>query len=43
MTIAMFAIIGAAINAGVGYWILFGVYCACRLVEATIKVIEETK
>ena len=41
MGIALFAIIGAKINAGVWYWICFGVYCAFRLYDAIKETIKE--
>ena len=34
MGIVLFAIIGAQIRAGVGYWICFALYCAFRLIKA---------
>jgi hypothetical protein len=40
MSIVLFALIGAAIDASVAYWICFGVYCAFytfRAIRATIK------
>ena len=43
MSIILFAIIGAKINAGVAYWICFGVYCAIhtfKAIKATIKEME---
>lgn len=41
MVITLFAIIGAQIHAGVGYWICFGLYCAYRLASAIKETIEE--
>jgi hypothetical protein len=44
MIIAMLAIIGATIGAGVGYWICFGVYClavAVRLIVDAAKKLNE--
>ena len=44
MSIALFAIIGATIKAGVGYWICFSVLCLFRLIKfvgAFIKWAEE--
>ena len=40
MSIALFAIIGATINANVWYWICFGLYCAFRV---TMAIAEVTK
>lgn len=34
MSIALFAILGAKLGAGVGYWICFGIYCGCQLIKA---------
>ena len=34
MTIILFAIIGAKINAGLWYWICYGVWCAIRVGKA---------
>ncbi len=33
MSIILFAMIGAAINAGMWYWICFGGYCAIVLIR----------
>lgn len=35
MSIVLFALIGAAIEAGVAYWVCFGVYC---MFKATITI-----
>lgn len=32
MSIVLFAIIGAHINAGVGYWICYGLFCLFKLI-----------
>lgn len=40
MTIALFAIIGAIIKPGVGYWIIFSAYCALRLIQLVATVIK---
>lgn len=34
MSIVLFAIIGATIKAGSGYWICFALYCLFRLIES---------
>lgn len=34
MPIVLFAIIGAKINAGMWYWICYGIYCAIALGKA---------
>lgn len=36
--IILFAIIGARINAGAGYWIVFGAFCVWKLVYAIFKL-----
>ena len=41
MPIVLFAIIGAQINAGVGYWVCYGVYCAIQLGKAVYKTTKE--
>lgn len=41
MDIILFAIIGAKINAGVWYWICFGLYCAFNLYNALKETIAE--
>ena len=40
LSIAMFAIIGANIDAGVAYWICFGVYCVLRCVKMTADFLK---
>ena len=40
MSIALFAIIGAKIGAGVGYWVCYGIYCAAKLIKALNTVNE---
>lgn len=34
MTIIMFAIIGTKIEAGLWYWICYGIWCAIRVAKA---------
>jgi hypothetical protein len=41
MSMVLFAIIGSQINAGVWYWICFGVFCVCKLSQAIKETIEE--
>ena len=41
MAIVLFAIIGAHINAGVGYWICFSAYCFFTVVRAIKETIKE--
>ena len=41
MGIVLFAIIGAQIQAGVGYWVCYGAYCAIQLGRAIYKTIKE--
>lgn len=38
MSIALFAMIGAMLDAGAAYWIIFGFYCALWLLKHTIKI-----
>lgn len=40
MSIALFAIIGATIKAGVGYWICFSVLCLFRLICLIGKIVK---
>lgn len=41
LSIVLFAIIGATINAGVAYWICFGLYCVFRVVKIIFDFINE--
>lgn len=41
MLIAMLAIIGAMIDAGVGYWICFSIYCLAVAIKITMDVIKK--
>lgn len=41
MPIVLFAIIGANINAGAGYWICFGVYCVAYVMNTVWKTVKE--
>lgn len=43
MGIVLFALIGAHINAGLAYWLCFGVYCAISLVKACVNTAKEMK
>lgn len=38
MSIALFAIIGATIEAGTAYWICFGGFCVVRLIKSIVSV-----
>ena len=38
MSIVMFAMIGAKLNFGTAYWIIFGISCFLRVVEVIYKV-----
>lgn len=40
MNIALFAIIGATINAGTAYWICFSLYSMCWAVRFFCKIFE---
>ena len=37
----MFAIIGVAINAPVFYWICFGVYATCKVINIFFFLLED--
>lgn len=41
MSIVLFAIIGAQINAGFWYWCFFGGFCVIKLYNAIKETIEE--
>lgn len=41
VSIVLFAIVGATIKAGVGYWICFSVYCLIWLIRLVAKLIED--
>lgn len=41
MSIALFAIIGATIDAVVWYWICFGCFCAVRLTKTIVTFVKE--
>lgn len=41
MSVVLFALIGAQINAGVAYWICFAVYCAIKLGVSVYKALDE--
>lgn len=41
MSIVLFAIIGAAIEASTAYWICFGVYCVGRVLKAVTETLKE--
>lgn len=43
MSIVLFALIGAAIKAGLSYWICFGVYCAIKGTAFLVKFINAVK
>ena len=43
MSIALFAIIGATIEAGTAYWICFGGFCAVKLTKAIANVAKMYK
>ena len=38
MSIVLFAILGATVNAGAAYWTCFGVYSVLRAAKAIIKI-----
>lgn len=41
MYLTLFAIIGALINAGTWYWIVFGLACALWLARVILEVLDE--
>jgi uncharacterized membrane protein len=41
MTIVLFAILGAIVNAGAGYWICFAIYCVMFLIKTIVDVVRE--
>ena len=41
MTVALFAIIGAAINAGAWYWICFGVYVFAWAIDLILTIVKK--
>lgn len=41
MPIVLFAIIGALIDAGVGYWICFSIYCTFVAINLIMKVVKK--
>lgn len=43
MSIVLFAIIGATINAGTAYWICFSGFCVVKLIKYALAIIEAFK
>jgi hypothetical protein len=41
MSIVLFAILGATVKAGAGYWICFGGYCALKLLFAIASAYKQ--
>lgn len=41
MSIVLFAIIGATLHMGAGYWICFGIGCFITLCRTIYKVLED--
>lgn len=41
MQIILFAIIGAAINAGVAYWICYGIFCAWKIIKFVVQICSD--
>ena len=41
MNIVLFAIIGAHLNLGAGYWICFGIGCFFKLVKIIMDAVKE--
>jgi hypothetical protein len=42
MGIVLFAILGAKLHMGAGYWICYGVFTALKLVVALMKELKES-
>lgn len=42
MSIVLFAIIGAKIQAGTAYWICFGLYCLFNVIRSVRLTIEQS-
>ena len=42
MSIVLFALIGASINAGVTYWICFSIYCMLKVINFFLNILNET-
>lgn len=43
MSIVLFALIGAAIKAGLAYWICFGIYCMLKTTICISKFLQAVK
>lgn len=41
MGIVLFAMIGAAINAGVAYWICFALYCVEKIIKLLVNLADQ--
>lgn len=41
MSIALFAIIGALIGAGAGYWIVFSIFCAFKVANWIVTIAKD--
>jgi hypothetical protein len=41
MSIVLFAILGANVNCGAGYWICFAIYCVLYVANAIKEAINE--
>lgn len=41
MGIVLFAIIGAHLNLGAGYWICFGIGCLFKFIKIVIDIVNE--
>lgn len=40
MSIVLFAIIGATINAGAGYWICYSIFCVIKFFQCLVNVMD---
>lgn len=43
MGIVLFAIIGAKLNMGVGFWICYGVLAGFKVIDAAYEVVKDYK
>ena len=41
MSIVLFAIIGATIKAGVGYWICYAAYCLFYFIKCIVEQVQK--
>ena len=41
MSIVLFAMIGAKLNFGTAYWVIFGIFCFLRVTEIICNILKE--